>query len=99
MFWKRQQQKYGTTPEAVTPYQRAAQVWDDRIGSARVQAENWRLTALVALALAFVMSGAFIWRSTQSIITPYVVELETDGRVRTVQSAVADYKPTDAQCP
>lgn len=97
MFWKRQQQKYGTTLEAVTPYQRAAQVWDDRIGSARVQAENWRLTALVALALAFVMSGAFIWRSTQSIITPYVVELETDGRVRTVQSAVADYKPTDAQ--
>lgn len=97
MSWKRQQQSYGSTPEATTPYQRAAQVWDDRIGSARVQAAHWRLTALLALGLAFLMSGAFIWRSTQSIITPYVVELETDGRVRTVQSAVADYKPTDAQ--
>ena len=28
------------TPEPETAYQKAAQVWDDRIGSARVQARN-----------------------------------------------------------
>ena len=32
--------RYGATPEPETPYQRAGQVWDDRIGSARVQAKN-----------------------------------------------------------
>ena len=36
---------------ACHPYQSAAQVWDDRIGSARVQAKNWRLMAFGCLTL------------------------------------------------
>ena len=44
--------RYGTAPEPETPYQRAAQVWDDRIGSARVQARNWRLAFFGTLALS-----------------------------------------------
>ena len=32
--------RYGRSPPPETPYQRAAAVWDDRIGSARVQARN-----------------------------------------------------------
>src|SRR3546814_3308322 len=43
--------RYGQTPEPVTPYQKAAQLWDERIGSARVQARNWRLMAFGSLAL------------------------------------------------
>ncbi len=96
-MWKRSGQRYGETPVAATPYQQAAQVWDDRIGSARVQAKNWRFAALMALILCFVMTAALIWRSSQSIVTPYVVELTTDGDVRAVKSATADYHPTDAQ--
>ena len=42
-MFKRPSIRYGASPQPVTPYQRAAQVWDDRIGSARVQARNWRL--------------------------------------------------------
>ena len=97
MMWKRSQSRYGTTPVAETPYQRAAQVWDDRIGSARVQAKNWRLTALVALGLCAALSAAYVWRSTQSMVTPYVIELDSSGEVRTVSSTVANYEPTDAQ--
>ena len=41
--------RYGRTPEPETPYQRAAQAWDERIGSARVQARNWRLMAFGSL--------------------------------------------------
>ncbi|MEL6362694.1 MAG: conjugal transfer protein TrbF [Pseudomonadota bacterium] len=96
-MWKRSQQSYGSTPVATTPYQKAAQVWDDRIGSARVQARNWRLAALLAILLSMVMTVALIWRSSQSIVTPYVVELTTDGNVRAVQSAVERYEPNDAQ--
>jgi len=97
MLWKRSQSRYGTTPTAETPYQRAAQVWDDRMGSARVQAKNWRLTALVALGLCAALSAAYVWRSTQSMVTPYVIELDSSGEVRTVSATVANYEPTDAQ--
>jgi len=96
-MWKRSQSRYGTTPTAETPYQRAAQVWDDRMGSARVQAKNWRLTALVALGLCAALSAAYVWRSTQSMVTPYVIELDSSGEVRTVSATVANYEPTDAQ--
>jgi type IV secretion system protein TrbF len=40
--------RYGKTPEPETPYQRAARVWDDRIGSARVQARSWRYALFLA---------------------------------------------------
>ena len=40
MRFKRPQVRYADTPQPATPYQAAAQVWDERIGSARVQAKN-----------------------------------------------------------
>ena len=97
MMWKRSRNAYGNTPVPETPYQRAAQVWDDRMGSARVQAKNWRLTALIALGLCAAMSAAYVWRSTQSLVTPYVIELDSTGEVRGVSSTIANYEPTDAQ--
>ena len=51
MLFKRSVQRYGQTPEPITPYQKAAQVWDDRIGAAIVQAKNWRLLAFGAVAV------------------------------------------------
>ncbi|HEX7695583.1 MAG TPA: conjugal transfer protein TrbF [Sphingomonas sp.] len=97
MIFKRAVQRYGRTPEAVTPYQRAAQVWDDRIGSARVQARNWRLMAFGSLALTAIMSGTVIWQSVQSRVTPYVVEVDRLGEARAVTEAEAGYRPTDPQ--
>jgi type IV secretion system protein VirB5 len=81
----------------VTPYQAAGQVWDQRIGSARAQAKNWRLMAFGCLSLALLMAGGLVWRSAQSIVTPYVVEVDSAGQVRAVGEAAASYKPTDAQ--
>jgi type IV secretion system protein VirB5 len=81
----------------VTPYQAAQQQWDERIGSARVQAKNWRLMALGTLVLAFGMAGGLLWQSTHSIVTPYVVEVDTQGSVRAVGPATEAYRPTDAQ--
>lgn len=52
MLFKRPIQGYGKTPEPVTPYEKAAQLWDERIGSSRVQARNWRFMALGCLTLA-----------------------------------------------
>jgi len=97
MRFKRPQVRYSETPEPVTPYQAAAQVWDDRIGGARVQAKNWRLMAFGCLSLALLMAGGLVWRSAQSIVTPYVVEVAASGQVRAVGEAATPYKPNDAQ--
>ena len=96
-MFRRPLQRYGTTPEPATPYQRAAQIWDDRIGSSRVQAKNWRLMALGGLGLAFVLSGALAWQSGQSRIVPYVVQVDKFGAVQAVGPAVQNYVPTDAE--
>ena len=53
MTFKRSTLRYGETPEPVTAYQKAAQVWDGRIGSARAQAHNWRLMALGSLVASY----------------------------------------------
>ncbi|HCH7770165.1 TPA: conjugal transfer protein TrbF [Pseudomonas aeruginosa] len=97
MRFKRPRVRYAETPQPSTPYQAAAQVWDERIGSARVQAKNWRLMAFGCLALALLMAGGLVWRSAQSIVTPYVVEVDRTGQVRAVGEAATPYRPADAQ--
>ena len=96
-FFKRSVQRYGRTPEPDTPYQRAGQLWDERIGSARVQARNWRLMAFGTLAVSTAMSGALIWQSLQSRVVPYIVEVDRLGEARAVTQAEASYRPTDPQ--
>lgn len=96
-MFKRPTTTYSDTPEPVTPYQKAAQVWDERIGSARVQAKNWRLMAFGCLLLSIGLSGGVIWQAGRSTITPYVVEIDTRGETRAVGPATSAYEPTDAQ--
>lgn len=96
-MFRRPSIRYGQSPEPVTPYQRAAQVWDDRIGSARVAAKNWRLAFFGCLALSGGLSAALIWQSARGHITPWVVEVDKLGEARAVAPADADYRPTDPQ--
>lgn len=97
MRFKRPGVRYSESPMPATPYQAAAQVWDERLGSARVQAKNWRLMAFGCLGLALLMAAGLVWQSGQSRVTPYVVEVDHAGQVRAVGPAVTPYKPTDAQ--
>lgn len=97
MLFKRSVQRYGRTLEPETPYQRAGQLWDERIGSARVQAKNWRLMAFGCLTLACGLSGGLVWQSKQSRVTPYVVEVDRLGEARAVNEATAGFQPTDPQ--
>jgi type IV secretion system protein VirB5 len=97
MIFRRAQLRYSDTPVPVTPYQAAAQAWDDRIGSARVQAHHWRLMAFGCFGLALIAAGALVWRSGQSLVTPYVIEVDRAGAVRAVGEAATPYRPTDAQ--
>ncbi|WP_234053608.1 MULTISPECIES: conjugal transfer protein TrbF [unclassified Xanthobacter] len=96
-LFKRPSVHYGRAPEPETPYQKAAQVWDERIGSARVQARNWRLMAFGSLALASGFAIALVWQSTHGTVVPWVVQVDRFGEAQAVASAVADYRPTDPQ--
>lgn len=96
-MFKRPSIRYGRTPEPETPYQRAAQVWDERIGSARIQAHNWRLIAFGNLFLAGGLAAALVWQGARGSIVPWVVQIDKIGEAQAVAPAIADYQPSDAQ--
>ncbi len=96
-MFKRSSNKYGETPEPVTPYQKAAQVWDNRMGNALAHARNWRLMAFGSLGLSLLLSAGVIWQAGKSSVQPYVVELEANGSARAVRPATEAYHPSDAQ--
>ncbi len=41
------------------------------------------------------MAGGLVWRSAQSIVTPYVIEVDQSGQVRAVGEAATPYRPAD----
>ena len=96
-LFKRPATHYGKTPEPETPYQKAAQIWDERIGSARVQAKNWRHMAFGSLVLSAGFAAALVWQSTTGTVVPWVVQVDNLGQAQTVAPASADYQPTDPQ--
>ena len=96
-MFRRSTIRYGTTPEPETPYHRAGQVWDDRIGSARVQARNWRLAFFGMLTLSGGLAGGLVWQSARSSVTPWVVEVDKLGAARTVAPAETGFRPSDPQ--
>lgn len=97
MKFRRAVQRYGRTPEPETPYQRAGQLWDERIGSARVQARNWRLMAFGGLFLTTGLATALVWQSIQSRVVPYVVAVDQLGQPQAIAPAATNYTPTDPQ--
>lgn len=95
--FKRPAAHYGKTPQPETPYQKAGQVWDERIGSARVQARNWRMMAFGSLVLTAGFAAALVWQSGRGTAVPWVVQVDKLGQAQTVGPATADYRPTDPQ--
>lgn len=96
-MFRRPSIRYGKTPEPETPYQRAAQAWDDRIGSARVQARSWRLAFFGTLMLSGGLAAGLVWQGARGTIVPWVVEVDKLGEAQAVAPAEAGYRPTDPQ--
>ena len=96
-LFKRPAVHYGKTPQPETPYQRASQVWDERIGSARVQAKNWRYMAFGSLILSAGFAAALVYQSARGTVVPWVVQVDNLGQAQAVEPATADFRPTDPQ--
>src|SRR3984893_14381728 len=96
-MFRRPSVHYGRTPDAVTPYQKAAQVWDERIGSARLQAKNWRLMAFGSLVLSAGLAASLVSQANKGTIPPGIVEVDRLGQAQAVAPASAFYQPADPQ--
>lgn len=97
MLFRRPSVRYGRTPEPETPYQKAGQAWDERIGSARVQAKNWRLIAFANLALATGLAGGLAWQAARGTVVPWIVQVDKIGEAQAMAPATADYRPSDPE--
>ena len=64
-----------------SPYLAARREWDERYGSLITRARNWRIAAVLALAVALVATCGLIALSTKAKVVPYVVAIDNLGRV------------------
>ncbi len=80
-------------------YLRARQEWDDRMGSATVQAKNWRLAALLGYGLNLVCIAGMIYLGVQPKAVPHIVEIDKLGATSyrgPVGQALRDWTPSEA---
>ncbi|MBO9708007.1 MAG: conjugal transfer protein TrbF [Caulobacter sp.] len=94
-MFRRPQSHYGRSPEPETPYQRARQVWDERIGAVAVAGRRVWTLALVEGGVIAVLSLALVWTNARGSVTPWVVEVDRFGEARAVGPAIADYQAPD----
>ena len=62
-----------------TPYRRARQEWDARMGSALVHAKNWRLATFASMAAVLVMAGGMIYLGALPKAVPHIIEVDRLG--------------------
>jgi type IV secretion system protein VirB5 len=79
-----------------TPYLRAAQQWDYRIGDARAQARNWRLMAFSSIVIAGIFAVGFAYEATRIKVAAYYVPVDEIGRPGHVELVGNVYTPSSA---
>ena len=77
-------QRFSPEGDPETPYTRAKKEWDDRIGSARVQAFHWRAAFFASALLCVVLASGLIYLSSRQHAVPYIIEVDRLGRVQNV---------------
>jgi type IV secretion system protein VirB5 len=87
--------RLGATPVPETPYQRAGQAWDERLGTWRAQAAGWRLMAVGLLLANTALCGSLAWLATRGSVTPWIVQVDHIGEARVVAPAAQGVRPTD----
>ena len=80
-----------------SPYARAAAQWDQRMGSARVQARNWRYIAFASMILALISTSGAIVLGIKKQVATYVVEVDKAGMPGRITLASEPYRPASAQ--
>ena len=87
----------GSSIAVETPYQRAAQVWDERMGLTLAHARNWRMMAFATLGIAAFLGAGWWVQASRATVTPYIVEIDALGQASRITAANGEYRPTEAQ--
>lgn len=85
------------SPLSETPYLRAKQEWDHRIGDASVSAKNWRFVAVLSLMISVILLVMLIISLSMDSVKVYVAEVTKAGRVINIAPLQVKYQPTQAQ--
>ena len=80
--------KPSTVPE--TPFMRAKQEWDHRMGATVVQAKNWRLAFFSLALLTLVLSLSLLAQVRQAKVIPVLVGIERERGEPVVLGAAAE---------
>jgi type IV secretory pathway TrbF-like protein len=90
---------YGTGQPVLSPFQRARQEWDDRIGAPVVRARNWRLATFGSTAVSLMLGGALIYKTMFAPLDLWAIPTNEHGIVTgTAQRFAAHrYEPTRDQ--
>lgn len=95
--FSRPQERYGASTPVDTPYRRAAQEWDQRIGSSVASARNWRTMAFGLLLLEAATLAGYVYERQNTHVATYVVPLDRYGRPGRVEVAGRGYSPSQAE--
>lgn len=80
-----------------TRFTRAKKEWDSRLGTATIQAYNWRLAAFVSLIINICAVIGITMIAMRIEVIPYVVEVGDRGQVQSLGRLSRDsYTPTQA---
>jgi len=81
---------------AVTLYDKAIEVWEDRLRAAKTQIVSWRRAALGSMTVALLLGVTFVTKTTQSVVTPHVIAVEHLGMVHCAAYVNQSYRQSDA---
>jgi len=95
-FFKKETPSYKTNA-ATTPYQKAKQEWDERIGVTAVQAKNWRFIAFLSLIISILLLIMLIISLSMDDSKVFVAQVTKTGQVVNVVPLQKAYTPTQAQ--
>ncbi|WP_312283498.1 VirB8/TrbF family protein [Candidatus Igneacidithiobacillus taiwanensis] len=74
--------------DEVHDYLAARQLWNERAGSDRAQAKNWRLAAMLSLAASVLFAAGIVYEADRVHVVPYVVQVDKLGQTVELAQAV-----------
>ena len=83
------------TEHPVTPFMRAQQEWDDRIGATVIQSKNWRLAFFFSAIACLLLASGIIYQSQQQKVIPVIVGIDSERGEPKVLGRVSEagYEP------
>jgi type IV secretory pathway TrbF-like protein/sugar phosphate permease len=79
----------------ISPYDRAVEVWEERLKAANTQIESWRWAAFGSITITFLLALTLITRASQSRVIPHIVSVEHLGMARCSPYIKQSYQQSD----